>query len=158
MKEEQRDVAWPPPWRCVTAFPVTPTKLIVSLSAAQQELVLLICFDIKKKKHHPPTVWRKIDSLNQALDVHNTGYRATNMSMKLHAASRIEFLSVTSSFCNFFIRTFKPHHVIYTAVVRTWAKFQLASIKKVKIEMFEVFHSPILTSYLASVPNFRNTH
>ena len=41
-----------------------------------------------------------------------------------------EFYSVTSSFYNFSIRTFEPHHTIYTAAVRTCAKFQIASINE----------------------------
>ena len=44
--------------------------------------------------------------------------------------------------------SFEPRHAIYTAAVRTCAKFQIASIMKVKIEMFEVLHSSILTSLI----------
>ena len=50
-------------------------------------------------------------------------------------------------FANVSIQTFKPHHVIYTAAVRMRAKFQIVSMK-VKIEKFEVLHSPILTSLI----------
>ena len=33
-------------------------------------------------------------------------------------------------FANFTVRTFKPHHEIYTTAVRTLAKFQIASINE----------------------------
>ena len=33
-------------------------------------------------------------------------------------------------FANVSIRTFKPHHEIYTAAVRTWTKFQIVSINE----------------------------
>ena len=46
------------------------------------------------------------------------------------------------SFAIFFIRTFKPHHAIYTAAVRTCVKFQIVSI--MKGEDRGVLHSPIL--------------
>ena len=36
----------------------------------------------------------------------------------------------------------KAHHVIHTAAVKTYTKFQIVSIMKVKIERFEVLHGP----------------
>ena len=47
--------------------------------------------------------------------------------------------------------------VIYTAAVSV-PNFKLLAFMRVKIEKFEVSHSPILTSYLASVLNCRNKH
>ena len=38
--------------------------------------------------------------------------------------------SLRHNFANFSIGTFKPHHVICTAAVRTWAKFQIASVNE----------------------------
>ena len=35
-------------------------------------------------------------------------------------------------FANFTVRIFKPHHEIYTAAVRTWSEFQIASINESK--------------------------
>ena len=40
------------------------------------------------------------------------------------------FMEFVISFANFSIRTFQPHRAIYTAAVRTGAKFQIASIHK----------------------------
>ena len=37
---------------------------------------------------------------------------------------------VRHHFANFSIRTFKPYHAICTAAVRTWAKFQIASVNE----------------------------
>ena len=57
-------------------------------------------------------------------------------------------------FANFSIRTFKPHHVIHTAAVRTWAKFQITSNES---EDREILQSHSNLSYLASVPNHRTS-
>ena len=47
------------------------------------------------------------------------------------------------------IKCDKPHHELYTAAVRTCAKFQIASdLMKVKIERFGVLHSPTLISLI----------
>ena len=62
-------------------------------------------------------------------------------------------------FANFSIRTFEPHHAIYTAAVRTCAKFQIASINESEDrEVWSFTQSHTDLSYLAPVPNFRNKH
>ena len=49
---------------------------------------------------------------------------------------------------------------MYTASVRTWAKFQVASIHddSEDREVWSFTQSITNLSYLASVPNFRNKH
>ena len=62
-------------------------------------------------------------------------------------------------FANFSIRTFKPHHAICTAAVRTWAKFQIASVNESEDrDVWSFTQSHTNLSYLASVPNFRKKH
>ena len=52
-------------------------------------------------------------------------------------------------------QTFKSHHEIYTAAVRTCAKFQIASINESEVkEDWSFTQSHTNLSYLASVPNF----
>ena len=59
----------------------------------------------------------------------------------------------------FSIRSFKPYHAIHTAAVRTWAKFQIASINKSEDrEVLSFTQSHTNLSYLVSVPNFRNKY
>ena len=58
--------------------------------------------------------------------------KATNVwqVFLVHLIDSIKLDRVRHHFANFSIRTFKPHHEIYTAAVRTWAKFQIASVNE----------------------------
>ena len=51
-------------------------------------------------------------------------------------------------FANFSIGTFKPHHVVYTPAEERVQNFNSLALLKVKIEKYEVLHSPILTSLI----------
>ena len=62
-------------------------------------------------------------------------------------------------FANISIRTFKPHHMIHTAAVRTCDKFQIASINENEDrEALSFTQSHTNLSYLESVPNSKNKH